>query len=124
MDAQLSENVLGEEDFRVDSRCEDGGEVLHLFERSVFFGWAGPEWLRGDCVGGAGEVRPGLAGASGVRKDPVYVRREHGAEVQFQAVYKTDGRLAGRGDIAVPGLMGGTPLDPGRNVGPPLVSGE
>ena len=66
-----------------------------LSERQVFSGWARSEWICGDCVGDAGEVRPGVGRAAGVREDSVYVGRVDGEEVRFEAVYSADGVSCG-----------------------------
>ena len=107
VDAQLPADVLGEEDSGVDAGCGDGDEVCDLSERQVFSRWARSERICGDCVGDAGQVRPGVGRASDLREDSLYVGRVDGEEVRFEEIHRADGASAATG---VASLLGAWPL--------------
>src|ERR1700738_3275614 len=79
----------------MDSRCGYRGEVLRASERQILSRRAGPERVRRDRVGGAGQVRSRVVRASHLRQDPVYVGCVDGEEVRLEAVYPADGGSGG-----------------------------
>jgi hypothetical protein len=81
--AGLSQDVLGEEDPRVEPFPHRSPESGYLPQRQVRARWQGPEWLCGVPVVHRRNTRPRLGGETNLWQDQVYELRGNLMDVTF-----------------------------------------
>src|SRR6202522_3119646 len=95
LDAQLHAHVLGKKDPGVVARPGQGVRHLRDSQRPLLSRWPRPKWVRGDRMVHCGQIRPSLVRSAHLRHYPLYVRRVHRQEVQFQEVHTANVRGCG-----------------------------